>query len=73
MKLAVLSNINMNILTKKLSRIFDVYQPEGYGNFLEEMLNPASGLNRFSPEIVFIILDGKDLIDRYKTTNIMSP
>ncbi len=67
MKIAVLSNVNMNILIKNLSKDNDVYETEGYGNYIEEMINPNSGLNNYKPNIIFIIIDGNEIIKHHAT------
>lgn len=34
MRIAIISNVNMNILIKNLSKDNDVYEFEGYGNYI---------------------------------------
>ena len=65
MRLAILSNVNMDILIKNLSKDNDIYRSEGYGNFVEEMINSSSGFNSFRPDLIFILLDGPELIKQY--------
>jgi FkbH-like protein len=36
-------------------------QVGGYGSYFEEMLNPASSLTRFAPDLVLVILDLEDI------------
>lgn len=62
MKIAVLSNVNMNILIKKLKRSIDAYEAQGYGNYLEELLNEKSGLHEYDPDYIFILMDGQSMI-----------
>lgn len=62
MRLAILSNINLDSLRLRLSRSHDVYKTEGYGVWVQEITNAKSGLYSFRPETVFIILDGSELI-----------
>ncbi|SHJ67044.1 HAD-IIIC family phosphatase [Paramaledivibacter caminithermalis] len=64
MKISLLSNINIDLLAKKLRRDYEVYKPEGYGVWVQEMLNKNSGLNNYNPDIVFILLDGDELINK---------
>lgn len=64
MKISILSNINIDILTKKLVKDYDIYKADGYGVWAQEMLNKNSGLYDYDPAILFIILDGEELINR---------
>ncbi|AEV70517.1 HAD-IIIC family phosphatase [Acetivibrio clariflavus] len=62
MKLSILSNINVESLISRVSRSYSVYKTEGYGLWVQEITNSNSGLYAFKPDIVFIILDGAELI-----------
>lgn len=61
MRLSVLSNINLDSLTGRLSKLYDVYKTKGYGTWVQEIINPDSGLYSFGPETVFIIIDGEEM------------
>ena len=60
-KLAVLSNINLNFVIRKLKKEFDVYDAEGYGNELGTLLNPASSYYSAAPEVTFLVMDLAEL------------
>lgn len=62
MKTAILSNINMDACIRLLKRDADVYDGEGYGNELGTLMNPASSLYAYAPEIIFIVEDLCELI-----------
>lgn len=62
MRLAVLSNINVNGIVRILDRKHEVYQVEGYGNEIEILMNPNSTLYSFEPQVVFLIEDIAELI-----------
>ncbi len=62
MRIAVLSNINMDSTVRLLQRNLEVFKPEGYGNELGSLINPASALQKYSPEIMFIIEDLLELV-----------
>ena len=47
-RLAVLSNVNMNMVIRMLQKQAEVYDAEGYGNELGALLNPASSYHAFS-------------------------
>jgi len=60
-KIAVLSNVNIDMVCKLLSGKFEVLQPQGYGNAFSLMLDPDSELKRFSPKVIFFIADISEL------------
>ena len=41
-KIAVLSNVNLNFVIRKLRRVFCVFETEGYGNELGTMMDRES-------------------------------
>jgi len=61
MKIAVLSNININGTIRILKRDTDVFEAEGYGNEIGMLLNPNSGIYEYSPDQIFIIEDLQEL------------
>jgi len=61
LRLSVLSNINLDSLVGRLSKLNDVYKTEGYGTWVQEIINPNSGLYSFGPQAVFIIIDGEEM------------
>ncbi len=64
MKIAVLSNVNLEPVNRLLMRIEDieVFETEGYGNELGVLLNRESALYTFNPEIIFLFIDVMELI-----------
>lgn len=56
-KIAILSNVMVGLLGQKLKRCCEVYLPEGYNTWVQEVLNPGSGLYRYAPEAVTVLLD----------------
>ena len=63
-RLAVLSNVNMNMVIRMLQKQAEVYDAEGYGNELGALLNPASSYHAFQPDITFLIMDLAELLER---------
>ncbi len=59
-KIALLSNITVNLLISKLRRKYDFYQPEGYDTWVQEVVNPAAGLYSFGVDAVVVLLDGTE-------------
>lgn len=62
LKIAVLSNINMNFMIRSLQDKVQVYEPEGYGNELGILMNPGSSYYTFRPQITFLIMDLAELL-----------
>lgn len=64
MNLAVLSNINLDTIIRKLKKSNEVYLSSGYGSWIYEILDKSSYLYKeFNAENIFIILDGEQLIN----------
>ncbi len=61
-KIALLSNVNVNFVNRKLKNHFEVYETEGYGNELGLLWNPDSSLKRFEPKAVFLLMDLAELV-----------
>ena len=55
-RLAVLSNVNMNMVIRMLQKQAEVYDAEGYGNELGVLLNPASSYHAFQPDITLSLI-----------------
>lgn len=70
MKIAVLSNVNMNATIRILRRNIDAYEPEGYGNDLAVLLNPSSGIYEYSPDMIFLIEDIQELTGHETTIDL---
>ena len=62
-RLAVLSNVNMNMVIRMLQKQAEVYEAEGYGNELGTLLNPSSSYHAFQADITFLIMDLAELIE----------
>lgn len=63
MKIAILSNTNMNSVIRMLGKEAEVYQAEGYGNELGILMNPVSSYHGFGPEYTFLIMDLMELLE----------
>ncbi len=62
-RIALLSNVNMNLVIRMLGKEAEVYQAEGYGNELGILLNPASSYYAFAPEYTFFVMDLMELLE----------
>ncbi len=56
MRLALLSNVTVDLLAGLLKKNGEVYLPAGYDTWQQEMMIPDSGLYAFQPEAVVILL-----------------
>lgn len=59
-KIALLSNVTVDLIIGKLRRKYDFYQPEGYDTWVPEVINPAAGLYSFDADAVVVLLDGTE-------------
>lgn len=62
-RIAVLSNVNMNMVIRMLKKETEVYEAEGYGNELGILMNPDSSYHAFAPEYTFLIMDLMELLE----------
>lgn len=62
MRIALLSNINMNFVIRSLQDKVQIYEPEGYGNELGILMNPQSSYYAFGPQITFLVMDLMELL-----------
>ena len=63
MKIVVLSNVNLDILNKLLSAGRQVYQPEGFAQWIQAALAPDDRLLDFNPDVFFLLLDGYAILE----------
>ena len=62
MKIAVLSNVNLNSVIRSISKETEVFETEGYGNELGVLLDCESALYKYEPEFVFLIEEYIELL-----------
>ena len=62
MKLAILSNVNVESLARRVRKEHDVYIADGFGAWLQELSNPNSGIWAAEPEAVVLLIDGMELL-----------
>jgi FkbH-like protein len=56
MKLALLSNVTVELLAGMLKKNIDVYCPAGFDIWQQEMLSPTSGMYAYNPDAVVVLL-----------------
>ncbi len=59
-KIALLSNVTVDLIVGKLRRKYDFYLPEGFDTWVQEAINPSSGLYSYKPDAVVVLLDGME-------------
>ncbi len=57
MKIALLSNVTIEVLAGMLREGNSVWTPAGFGAWMETALNPPEELRSFAPDVVCILLD----------------
>ena len=63
MKIALLSNVNVDFVIRTLAGNFDVVPPAGYGDIWGQLLNPDSVLSRENPNVILFLPDIEQLLD----------
>ncbi|MCD8103938.1 MAG: HAD-IIIC family phosphatase [Lachnospiraceae bacterium] len=66
-KIAILSNVNLDILIQKLKKDYDVFAPEGYGQWFKYALQKDASLLEFGPQTIFLLMDGFALLENCTT------
>jgi FkbH-like protein len=61
MKCALLSNVNVESIARRIER-HEVHIAQGYGVWTQELADPTSGTFGFGPSSVFLIIDGAELL-----------
>lgn len=56
MRIALLSNITIDLLAGSLKKTNEVYIAPGYDTWQQEIMNPGSGLYQFKPEAVVVLI-----------------
>ena len=63
MKVALLSNVNVDFVIRTLTGNFDVVPSTGYGDVWGQLLNPDSNLNRENPNVIIFLPDIEQILD----------
>ena len=59
MRIAILSNVTVEVLAGMLRRDHQLWLPSGYGAWVQTALNPPEELRAFAPELICLLLDAK--------------
>ena len=57
MRLALLSNVTVEILAGMLKKEHSLWMPSGFGAWVQTALAPPDDLRDFNPEFIFLLLD----------------
>ncbi len=57
MRLALLSNVTVEVLAGMLKKEHSLWMPSGFGAWMETALNSPPELKEFNPEVIFLLLD----------------
>ena len=61
MKLALLSNVNVDSLARRLRRAHEVHVAAGFGSWVQELVQPDSATFQFKPDVLLLLLDAGEL------------
>lgn len=59
-KVALLSNVTVDLIINKLRKKYDFYQSEGFDTWVQEVINPLSGFYSQNFDAVIVLLDGTE-------------
>ena len=59
-KIALLSNITIDLVISKLKYKYSFYKPEGYDTWVQEAINSGAPLYSFGSDAVIVLLDGTE-------------
>lgn len=62
MRISILSNVNLDILSGLLKKENEIFQTDGYGKWITYALGREEALLTFAPECLFLVLDGTTLL-----------
>lgn len=63
MRIALLSNVTTDLLVDKIKPVADIYIPPGFDVWQQEIINRASGLYAYKPEVVVLLLYADAYVD----------
>lgn len=63
MRIAVLSNVNLDMMNMALAKKHEVFQADGYGQWVSYALTQNEQLVQFAPKLIFVLLDGNALLE----------
>ena len=61
MKICLLSNVNCDLVVSSLKKNNEVFDVDGYGQWVSYALSPNQELVEFNPKFIILLLDGNEL------------
>lgn len=62
MRISILSNVNLDMLSGLLKKENEIFQPDGYGEWVSYALRQDERLMEFEPECLLLLLEGNELL-----------
>lgn len=62
MRISILSNVNLDMLSGLLKKENEIFQADGYGEWVSYALRGDKKLTGFAPECLILLLDGNELL-----------
>lgn len=69
MKLALVSNVNVDYIGQSLKSKYDIAPAVGFGDVWGQLLNPVSSVNTFAPNVIAIVVELRALLAGAVTLN----
>lgn len=67
MRISILSNVNLDMLSGLLKKKNQIFQPDGYGEWITYALRSDNRMLQFKPECIILLLDGNELLKNCKS------
>lgn len=62
MRISILSNVNLDMLGGLLKKEYEIFQTDGYGEWITYALNRDEKLAAFAPDCLLLLLEGNELL-----------
>lgn len=62
MRISILSNVNLDMLSGLLKKKNQIFQPDGYGEWITYALRSEERMVEFAPECIILLLEGNELL-----------
>ena len=69
MKIAVLSNVNLDHLIHTLEKQYDVFESYGYGNWVQYAVSAEERLANYEAKYIFLLLDGTSMLEHCQSVD----
>ncbi len=67
-KLAILSNVNLDLIIQSLKKEYNIFEQEGYGQWIQYMID-SNRIKEFAPLAVYLVLEGNALFEGFNDEN----